>query len=74
MLGFGIGGGAFTFFLGGGGTGTAVERPRQVASTGDAVLSIMEYNPIFMVGTDEAAGELRILEDAQRALEQRIRS
>ena len=73
MLGFGIGGGAFTFFLGGG-TGTAIERPRQVASTADAVLSTIDHNPIFMVGTDEAAGELRMLEDAQRMLEQRIRN
>ena len=50
------------------------ERPRQVASTADAVLSIIDHNPIFMVGTDEAAGELRMLEDAQRMLEQRIRN
>ena len=71
MLGFGIGGGAFTFFLGGG-VGTAVERPRQVASTADAVLSIVDHNPIYMVGTE--AGELRMLEDAQRTLEQRIRN
>ena len=65
MLGFGIGGGAFTFFLGGG-IGTAVERPRQVASTADAVLSMLDHHPIFMVGTDEAAGVLRMLGGAQR--------
>ena len=57
-----------------GGVGAASERPRQVASTADAVLSIIDHNPIFMVGTDEAAGELRMLEDAQRMLEQRIRN
>ena len=45
---------------------------RQVASTADAVLSIVDHNPIYMVGTE--AGELRMLEDAQRTLGQRIRN
>ena len=55
-----------------GGKGAASERPRQVASTADAVLSVIDHNPIYMVGTE--AGELRMLEDAQRTLEQRIRN